>query len=188
MNLSQHDSRILSAAIGYVLAIAGSGFEGADALNVITDRKARKILTSATDMLARARPELGADDLAPPSGGTFSANLDRLRDIGKGLLGTVESGPVTAVAEVNTIEPIDKEGKVTGPKQYQLWITHEEIHAVYHAITAVDAMAAGDVLLAYEAVKQYEAHAPEIVTFVDKFNQVHEAARKDGEVADVVRD
>lgn len=182
MNLSQHDSRLISAAIGYLLAITGSGSEGAVAMGSITRRNSVKMLKHSTEVLAVAKEGMAGTDVAQVSADTFEANLDRLQEIAKGLMGDTE--PVTAVAEVSTVEPIDADGKATGPKQYQLWITHEEIHALYHAITAVEALQAADVLTAYESVKQYAMYAEEVETFATKFNQVHEAARVDGEVAD----
>ena len=79
------------------------------------------------------------------------------------------------------MEPIDQDGTTTGPKQYQLWLTHDQIHLIHHAVMFAESGLNGDgVGLAKAAVIYAELREMEYDNFVDKFNQVHEKARQDG--------
>jgi len=183
MELSKHDSRLIAAAITYVLAISGSGEEGADALDRITRPKSRRAIADATTLFAAAKEGMTGDEVVKMDGDTFSANLDRLQAIGRGLLGadivTAEPAP-----PVSVMEPISSDGKVTGPKQYQLWLTHDEIHLIHHAVMFAESGLKGDgVGLAKAAIVYADLSETSLDRFVDKFNQVHEVARKDGEPA-----
>lgn len=185
MELTKHDSRLVVAAITYMLAIASSGEEGAKALGIgIKNRNARKAILDATGLLAISTEGATEDELLEPSGDVFKANLERLRLIGKGLLGVTANGD-TGDFTPAVMEPIAADGKVTGPKQYQLWLTHEQIHLVHWAVTFAEAA----VEFNHEALaKAAEVYAVlregELDSFVTKFNQVHEVARvADGETS-----
>jgi len=187
MELSKHDSRLIAAAITYVLAISGSGEEGADALDRITRPKSRRAIADATSLLAAAKEGMDGSEVVETSGDTFSANLDRLQAIGRGLLGADKLNE-KVIAEpappVSVMEPISSDGKVTGPKQYQLWLTHDEIHLIHHAVMFAESGLKGDgVGLAKAAIVYADLSETSLDRFVDKFNQVHEVARKDGEPA-----
>jgi len=175
MELTKHDSRLLAATITYLLAISGSGDEGALALDTIKNKNSRRALADATELLAVAREGMELTDGATIDGETFVENLARLQEIGRGLLGAD-----TVTAEPAVMEPIDNEGKSTGPKQYQLWLTHDEIHLIHHAIVFVTAGLEGDGTGLAKAALVFSSLAEDgYDAFVDKFNQVHEAARQD---------
>lgn len=177
VTLTQHDSRLLSSAILYLLGIVGSGDKGADVVQAL-DTKGLRMITDATKMLAVSAEGLKDTDAAAPSSKKFMDNLDRLQELGLVLMGNkpVEVTPVTSA------QKIDLDGKATGPKQYQLWLTHEQIHLVCGAVTFAEGGLARDPMAMLKALEMYDSYrGPVSEDFVTKFNQVHEAARKDGE-------
>lgn len=177
VELTQHDSRLISAAILYVLGIAGSGAEAAGVVRLLT-AKGRSMLNDATVMLSSSVEGAGGDDVVTVSGDTFSENLARLKDIGLLLMGDKQV-EVTPVAQV---QKLDSEGNVTGPKLYQLWVTHDEIHLLHWAIMFAEGGLSRDPMAMLKALTVYAEQREHLDGFVDKFNQVHEAARvEDGE-------
>src|SRR6266850_3177280 len=176
VTLTKHDSRLVTAAISYVLAIVGSGDEGADAVKMIRRPASKALLMDATELLAVSQEGLSNDAQVRPEFDVFSDNLDRLKFIARGLMGKEDFVPAV-------LEPIASDGSVTGPKQYQLWLTHEQIHLLHWAVTFVESAMNRDVAGLTKATTVYrELRETELTAFVDKFNQVHEAARvADGE-------
>lgn len=180
MELTKHDSRLVTAAISYALAVAGGGDAGADAVRLLP-RKSRELIQDATDLLTISQEGLAGDALVKPEFEVFSKNLDRLQSIAKGLMGLMGEGDFVPAV----LEPIATDGTVTGPKQYQLWLTHEQIHLLHWAITFVESALDREPEGLTKAASVYRSlRETELPNFVDKFNQVHEAARRDdGEVS-----
>ena len=181
MELSKHDSRLVAAAITYVLAISASGDEGAEAVDHIRNRKSRTAIMDATELLAAAKEGMTGSEEVVVSGDTFANNLERLQAIGRGLLGA-EKVIAEPAPPVSVMQPIGTDGTTTGPKQYQLWLTHGQIHLLHWAIEFVEAALTFDPEGLGKASRVYmDLRDTELEAFVDKFNQVHEVARKDGE-------
>jgi hypothetical protein len=175
MELSKHDSRLIAASIAYLLAITGSGDEGAVAMNLIKNRNSRNAIFDATRLLAVSKEGMIGNEEVVEDGNTFADNLERLGEIGKGLLRAEE-----VTAEVSVMEPISTDGTGIGPKQYQLWLTHDQIHLIHHAVMFAESGLSGDgVGLADAAIIYAELREKEYDAFVNKFNQAHEVARQD---------
>src|SRR6266576_3712955 len=119
VTLTQHDSRLLSLAVLYVLGITGSGNAGADAMASLPNY-GKSLLNDATNMLSAAAEGLDGNAKVMPNKERFLDNLNRLKELGLMLMGDepVEATPVVR----KSIQAIDAEGNVTGPKQYQLWL------------------------------------------------------------------
>lgn len=175
VNLTKHDSRLVTAAISYALAITAGGLAGSEVVRLLPKRS-RELIQDATDLLAISQEGLAGDALVKPEFDVFEKNLNRLQNIARGLVGTEDFVPAV-------LEPIAADGTVTGPKQYQLWLTHEQIHLLHWAVTFVESAMNRDVEGLTKATTVYrELRETELTAFVDKFNQVHEAARvADGE-------
>jgi hypothetical protein len=171
MDLTQHDSRLITAAIMHLLAITRTGQEGAEALQSLTDLKSLNMLRDATVLLGGSKEGSVLSDVVTVNQETFADNLNRLSDIARELLGKEDF-------QTATLEPIDPEGKTTGSKQYQLWLTHDQIHLVHWAVSIAENLVVQDVAKIIASVQEYEAVRGDIDEFVNKFNQVHEVARQ----------
>lgn len=79
---------------------------------------------------------------------------------------------------IQSMQPIDKTGESTGPKQYQLWLSHDELHLLYWAMTTAIALSTRDTSV-NEAVELFAQQQEHYEQFVAKFNAVHELARAD---------
>jgi hypothetical protein len=172
LQLTQHDSRLVTAAITYLLAITGSGSEGATALLQIRNKDTRKALRDATALLTVSTE--GMDTADSPE--IWADNLERLQEIARNLLGVTE----VELEPVRSMEPVNKDGEPIGPKHYELWLTHEQIHLVHWAVKFAESAISFDPVGLSEAVEVYnDLRERELETFVTKFNQVHEVARQD---------
>ena len=91
---------------------------------------------------------------------------------------------------MTTIQPMDTNGTVTGPKQYQLWLSHEEMHLIYWALDLAyisriaDTSNMSNMVAFIKATfgfdKVYEKLTQQgVEAFADRFDTVHKQARAD---------
>ena len=178
MTLTLHDAHLLSAAAGVTLATVGSGDAGAAMLKALSIVKPgiKPLLADGLLMLSSAK-DVPVQTEVEPSLDVLKTNLERLKQVAIDLLTTAE----TSQESFQSLE-------VEGPKQYRLWLSHEEIHLVFWALCVAQAIDEQQVNKAHEAAMAYSDIRRGVLgkgyeAFQDKFDRVHEQARvDDGEV------
>ena len=174
MTLTLHDARLLSAAAGLTLATVGSGDAGAAMLKALSLIKPGiKPLIADSLMMLSSVKNVPVQTTVEPALNVLQANLERLKQVAIDLLTTAE----TSQESFQSLE-------VEGPKQYRLWLSHEEIHLVFWALCVAQAIDEQRVNKAHEAVMQYSDIRRGLLgngydAFQAKFDKMHEQARVD---------